>query len=211
MLIIAKVIYMIPEFRMQRMNFDILFFQWGIYECIVLYYILVNLHGMSNKPENVMLSPLLHSDVFKRIRHNFMSHLTVINVLTIPCLLNTIVKDFVTCSSLCPTCLNEKREIKKTRTIRRYSFFRKEDKSLLFNIAESLYSGYKERTFKNRKTRTYICDYMIDDIILYVIIYVYYDSKFWHCKGSRSITRLFDALVTSFCFITLPRIIAYIA
>jgi len=52
-----------------------------------------------------MLSLLLNYDVFKCTRRNFMSHWTIINVLTITMaplrLLNmyTTVKDFVTCFS----------------------------------------------------------------------------------------------------------------
>lgn len=91
-----------------------------------------------------MLS-LLNYDVFKRTRHNFMSHLTVINVLTIPpapsCLLNTPPL------KISLHVFHNARSVKRGEIRKRLfelcdRYDREEDKSLLFSVCECEYRAH---------------------------------------------------------------------
>lgn len=121
------------------------------------------------------------------------------------CLLNTIVKDFVTCSSLCSARINKKKRNKKKRLFGLFGDMVSSERKINCYYSMSLnifYSGnYKKRAFKNRKTYTYICD-----VIIYVLYTMILNSDI--VKDHVNITRLLDALVTSFYFITLPRTIS---
>jgi len=140
--------------------------------------------SMIGKPENVMLSLSLNYDVFKRARHNFMSHLTIVNILTILRLPHAFsaAKDFVIFSWQCLARTKRRDEEKRKRNLFEtsaiFDLHQKEDKSfpyysMLANIAETprVSDDYKERAFKNRKTdtrargihRDYVsCVYMCD-------------------------------------------------